>query len=162
MNKVMTALIGLLAAGLMQAEEPNNRTVTETYQDWQVVCVEQNKQTRCEARQQLVNPSRQPVALISVGKNDDSAILQFALPHLMDLTQAVKISIDDQKAQSYPYRFCNQAACFVQVDGKDPLLASFKKGTAGSLELTPLGQQPVRFGFSLKGFSAAVERLMKE
>ncbi|MBF0256768.1 MAG: invasion associated locus B family protein [Gammaproteobacteria bacterium] len=158
----MPLIAALLASTSLQAEEPNNRTVTETYQDWQVVCIEQDQQARCEARQQLVNQNRQPVALISVGKNDDSTILQFALPHLMDLTQVVKISIDDQKAQSYPYRFCNQAACFVQVDGKDPLLASFKKGTAGSLELTPLGQQPVRFGFSLKGFSVALERLMKE
>ena len=159
MIRCLSILIGLAASSVLFAEEPNNRTVTETYQDWQVVCIEQEQKTRCEARQQLVNPKRQPVALISLGKNEQDIIPQFALPHLMDLTQGVKISIDGQKAQSYPYRFCSPAACFVQVEGKDPLLAGFKKGTSGSMELTPLGQKPVSFGFSLKGVSAALGRL---
>lgn len=162
MRKLLALAAGLLTASLAQAEEPNSRTLTETYQDWQVVCAEVEGKNRCEARQQLVNQNRQTVAVISVGKLNDKVLLQFALPHRVNLTEPVAISTDDQKPRLYPYLFCNAAACFVHIDGKDPLLELFKKHHDGKVQVVPLGQQRVSFAFSLKGFSAALARLMRE
>ncbi len=159
---VISLLVAFSALSVAHAEEPNTRTLTETYQDWQVVCVEQEKQSRCEARQQLVNPNRQTVAMISLGKDaEGKGVLQFALPLLMDLTQPMVVHIDGKKAGDFAYRFCSPAACFIQVDEKNPLLAAFRKGTQGELTLTPMGQKGMGIPFSLKGFSAAESSLNK-
>lgn len=154
-------LLSLLASAVL-AEEPNARTVTETYQDWQLVCSERNKATQCEARQQVMNQNQQTVALLTLAiVPEKKQLLQIALPHLLDLTKQVAIVIDEQKPRPYPFRFCNPTACFLIVEAGDPLFDQLKKGSAGVIKVTPMGQAEVGFKFSLKGFSAALASLEK-
>jgi invasion protein IalB len=161
-NRVLTAL--LLAVPLhATAAEPNVRTVTETYQDWLVVCTEREGNKQCQAQQQLVNKNKQVVVQLTLAKTDKAKqLLQIALPHMMDLTKPVGIVVDGQKARPYPYRYCNKAACFVQVEGNDPLFAILGKGTDGAVRVTPMGageQKEQELKFSLKGYAAAAARL---
>jgi invasion protein IalB len=162
MMKVAGLLLLLCTLNLaVAAEEPNARTVTETFQDWQVICTEKDGESQCVARQQLLNQNRQTVIMLSLAKvGDDKMLLQIALPHMLDLTKQVGIGIDGQKSRLYPYQFCNASACFVQVPDSDPLFGLFKKGTSGTLQSTLMGEgKQLSFPFSLKGFSAALERL---
>lgn len=144
--------------------EPNVRTVTETYQDWLVVCAERDGNKQCEARQQLASSkTKQVVMQLTLVKPDKARqIFQIALPHMLDLTKQVGIAVDGQKARTYPYRFCNKAACFVQVEGNDPLFAVLGKGTDGIIRVTAMGtgeQKEQEIKFSLKGYAAAAGRL---
>lgn len=159
----LSAAAATPAAGT-PAGEPNVRTVTETFQDWLVVCAERAGNKQCEARQQLANSkTKQMVMQLTLVKPDKAKqVFLIALPHMLDLTKPVGIVVDGQKARPYPWRFCNKAACFVQVEGNDPLFAVLGKGTEGAVRVTAMGpgeQKEQEIKFSLKGYAAAAARL---
>jgi len=160
MIKLLVSASLLLLASSISAEEPSGRTVTETFTDWQLVCVEQGKVKRCEVKQTLVNQDNNVVAVITVAKKpDNELLLQLTLPHLLDLTKAVAVSVDGATPRTYPFRFCNKAACFVLAEDKK-LFAAFKKGSAGVLAVKPIGTaETMNLNYSLKGFSAALKSL---
>lgn len=141
------------------AEEPSSRTVKETFKDWAVICVEQAGNKQCEAKQTLVNQDNNVVAVITVVIKEKNKILQLTLPHLLDLTKLVKISVDSKASMIFPFKFCNRAACFVLIDD-DKIFNAFKKGTVGVISVKALGSpKNLDLNFSLRGFSAALKSL---
>ena len=69
-------VIALLGFSMANAEDkPNLKTSTETFQDWQVACVEQKNVKRCEMKQTLVNQNQQPLAVLSLAKNKKNELM---------------------------------------------------------------------------------------
>ncbi|MEJ2213950.1 MAG: invasion associated locus B family protein [Gammaproteobacteria bacterium] len=156
MKKILFTLVIFLIAPVIMASEPNVKTTTESYQDWQIACVEQGQQARCEMRQNLLNQNKGLVAVLSMAaKPDGSLLFQIALPHLLDLKVPVEIVVDEKKAADLPYSFCNATACFVVVDQPKTLIGAFRAGTVGRIKALSIANEDVVLGFSLKGFSCA-------
>jgi len=159
MNKFIS--LGLIfVTGLVIAGEPDSRTVTEGFKDWQLVCVERSSEKQCEVKQTLVNQEKKVLAVLAVGNTkDNKQMLQITLPLLLDLTKPVKISIDKASPLTVPYNFCNNMACFVLTDNK-AIFNAFHKGTGGVISARPMGSsEDMKLNFSLKGFSDGVKRL---
>jgi len=159
MKKLLWASL-LLVGGVVQAEEPSARTITETFKDWQINCVERGGQKACEMKQTLVNGNQQVVAVLSLAKQSKSGnVMQIVLPHLVDLTVPVELSIDGEKATKLPYNFCNQTGCFVQIKNDTPFINKFKKGQSASIKSLTLGGDSLDLNISLNGFSQAYKSL---
>jgi len=160
--KLLLSAALLLITGVCQADGPNLRTVTEKFQDWTLVCVEKEGKKQCRVNQTLSNQNGETVAIINlVKKSIKEHLIEIVLPLLLNLTKHVNIAIDDKKQQKYSYNFCNNSACFVIADGikGKSILRSFKGGNEGTIAVTPFSKEQVKFGFSLKGFSAAFKAL---
>ena len=162
LSSFLIAILLFQPALLMAEAKPDRRTTTDAFDDWAINCVEQEGKKACEMKQSLLNSNKALVAVLSLGKKSDGSILfQLALPHLLDLTRPVELTVDDNKLSSYPFNFCNKAACFVIPAETDKLMAAFRKGNAGQIKSVTITGEPIVLGFSLKGFSSAVESLKK-
>lgn len=160
MKKISAVIISFFISGFVWAEEPDVKTTTETFKDWQLTCVENTDTKRCEIKQVLVNQNKQPVAVFSMIKTSKTAsLMQITLPHLLDLTVPVKIQIDDKPVASLPYKFCNKVACFVMINDNKTVFDAFKKGSKGELAVKSMGNEEIKLNFSLSGFSAATKNL---
>ncbi len=154
-------MAGIIFSGSVLAEDqPNVKTTTENYKDWQIACVEQGDIKRCEMKQTLVNQERKPVSVLSLAKkNNKELLMQIALPHLLDLSVPVELDVDGKKVASLPFKFCNRAACFVIVDNNAAIFNSFKKGSGGLITTRAINDEEIKLNFSLSGFTSAVNNL---
>lgn len=158
---IFIALV-LLPASVLAESKPDRRTTTDAFDDWVVNCIEQDGKKACEMKQNLLNANKALVAVLSLAKKNDGSILfQVALPHLLDLTRPVELVVDGQKIASYPFNFCNKVACFVLPADVDKLMKTFRKGNNGQIKSATITGEPIVLGFSLKGFSLAVDDLKK-
>lgn len=156
---LLSALL-LISSSAFAADTPDRRTTTDAFEDWVINCVEQGKDKACEMKQSLLNSNKQLVAILSLAKKADGKMLfQLALPHLLDLTKPVSLTVDENRLAAYPYNFCNKTACFVIVADTTAMLKTFRKGSAGKIQAVTITGEPIALGFSLKGFSAAIDNL---
>jgi len=163
MNKLLITFFLLTLSNLALAKEPSSRTITETFGDWKLVCIEESKNKQCEIKQTLVNENRQIVAVIAVGKQDDNKhIIQITLPLLLDLTKAVSLTVDENAPITLPFNFCNNTACFVLIEDKT-IFNAFTNGNVGSIRVNAFGvNKSLNMNYSLKGFSAALKSLKSQ
>jgi len=160
MKKIFAALTILLSSSVVLAEEPNMKTSTETFKDWQIACVEQDNNRRCEMKQTLVNQKKQPVAVLSlVKKTRKDFLMQIALPHFLDLSVPVILTIDSKKIAELPYKYCNRVACFIVIENSDSIFSAFRKGEGGTIQAETVSKANLKLNFSLSGFSAASANL---
>ena len=162
LTRYIGVVLLLLPALLLAEEKPDRRSTTDAFDDWVINCVEQEGKKACEMKQSLLNSNKALVAVLSLAKKTDGTILfQIALPHLLDLTRPVELTVDDKKLSSHPFNFCNKIACFVIPADIDKLMTAFRKGNSGQIKSVTITGEPIVLGFSLKGFSSAVESLKK-
>ena len=159
-KKVVFLMIAGFVSSISVAADSDMKTTTETFKDWQLVCVEQTDKKVCEMKQTLVNDKNQVVSVISLAKNSaTSTMLQIALPHMVDLGVPVYIETDGAKVADLSYKFCNQVACFVVLDNDQKMLNAFIKANKGLLKFQTVAGQSVSLNFSLNGFSGALGNL---
>jgi len=160
--RVILLTLSLLLAGSVLAEEPNIRTSSETYRDWEVTCIERGDQRQCEMKQTLVNQNNQLISVLTLAKTEtsDNLLVQLIMPHMVDLTAAVNVQVDHNLAFELPYRFCNQIACYVLVENNPDMIEQFKEGTQASITAFLVNGQRLGLSFSLNGFSAAAQALL--
>lgn len=162
-TRIFLPLILASAAFIVHADDvPTNKTTTATYQDWLSSCVESDVGQRCEIKQNLVGNEGKLVSVMSLVKprSNMPAIVQIALPHMLDLSVPVKLSVDGNALSNLGYRYCNAAACFVIIENREEIIAAFKEGVQVQFELLAMNRQPIKLSFSLKGFTAALNNLM--
>jgi len=159
MKKVLSVL-ALVMSLPVAAEQPNMKTTSEAYKDWVVACVEQEGVKRCEMKQTLIKQNQQTIAVFSaVKRSQKDTLMQIALPHMLDLTIPVKMTVDGKLVKNLPFKFCNQVACFVLMENDKQVIDAFKVGTAGEVEVQVMNGQQMKLDFSLSGFSAAMNNL---
>jgi len=150
------ALVGMPA----QAETPDQKTTSQTFKDWESICVERGDQQQCRATQTLVNQQGQTVAVLNWYRpNQETSVFELALPLMINLKAGMAIKVDDGEAAKRALTFCNNVACFVVEENDSELLDSFRKGSAGQVSFIPMTAQQVNLNFSLQGFSAAFNSL---
>jgi invasion protein IalB len=139
-------------------------SVQETYQDWQVACVQQGATKRCAlSQQQVAQQNRQRLLLIELGplpanKADGVLILPFGLA----LEAGVTLQVDDGPVgQPLRFRTCLPTGCLVPLNLDTATVTAMRSGTTLKLSATAAeGGAKTPFSISLAGFANAFDRVV--
>lgn len=141
--------------------------IKETFGDWQMRCIRTaDNKDPCELYQLLKDAQGGAVAEASLVpvKGQVSAIVTYVAPLETDLQQGLRLKIDNNAEQGYPFMVCAQIGCISRVGLSDADLNIYKRGNTGSVTLHPFGapqEQNVKLTLSLKGFTAGLEAVQK-
>jgi invasion protein IalB len=137
-------------------------SLRETYQDWLVACV-QKKTKRCALSQQQSQENGRRVLGVEIvpGPDGKTATGILVLPFGLALDAGVTLQIDDKPAEA-PLRFstCLSGGCLVPLSFDEAFLSALRAGEALKATAKAFdGGQAVSLSVSLKGFSAAFDRV---
>jgi invasion protein IalB len=136
--------------------------LSETFNDWQVVCAVQGATKRCAAKQEQISQQNKQlvlaVELIPVAtedKVDGVALLPFGLA----LDSGVTLQVDESPAAT-PRRFrtCVPGGCVLPLSFDAHTLAQLRAGSVLKAKVAIDGGQDATLSISLKGLSAALDR----
>ncbi|QCI66762.1 invasion associated locus B family protein [Phreatobacter stygius] len=135
-------------------------SLQETYQDWQVACLQQGAGKRCALSQQQADPqSRQRVLAIELTTVADKAEGVLVLPFGLALDKGVTLQIDDGPVgQPLRFRTCLPAGCLVPLSFDARAVATLRRGTAIKAKVTTDDGRETTFSISLKGLAPALDR----
>lgn len=142
---------------------PDAKTTNEQFGDWQLICIQTSQKEQCRISQTLSNPQGQTVSVLNVFKDvSGNNVIELALPLMVDLISSPRIQVDENDAVTYPYNLCNGQACFSLVNDED-LINAFKAGQGATISFKPISaRESVSIGYSLKGFSRALQALVSK
>ncbi|MCX8995973.1 invasion associated locus B family protein [Rhizobiaceae bacterium BDR2-2] len=136
--------------------------ITETHDDWTVLCEALASGRSCVASQTLgTKESRRPILSAEVSaKPQGAANMLLTMPFGLDLRQGVRLNLDGEKlVVTLPFSVCPEQGCLVSIDIDQSELAQFKAGNAIQLTAIPAdSEEPLTFTVSLKGFASALDR----
>ncbi|MND25828.1 Invasion associated locus B (IalB) protein [compost metagenome] len=138
-------------------------TLQETYQDWTVSCQSEKETTVCAIRQdQSSTQTGQRVLTAELrnipgGKVEGVILMQFGL----DLVKGVALKIDEADGPQLTFSTCLPQGCLAPVSFDAKQVAALKAGTNLNVNATALSpSQAVAFKISLKGYGAALDRII--
>lgn len=137
-------------------------TLQEIYQDWTVSCQLQKETTVCAIRQdQNSSQTGQRVLTAELrnvaGKVDGVLLLPFGL----DLAKGATLKIDETAGPNLTYSTCLPQGCLAPISFDANQVAALKAATNLNVTATALSpSQAVAFKVSLKGFGAALDRIV--
>ncbi|WP_101066568.1 invasion associated locus B family protein [Roseovarius salinarum] len=140
--------------------------IKEEYGDWKLRCFRSEaEEDPCQLYQLLRQNEdvQRPVAEISVfrlpegGQAEAGATVIVPLGTL--LTQGMQIAVDDGKAKSYQFVFCNQVGCMARIGLTSEDVEAFKRGAEATLRIVPAQapNQNINIPVSLTGFTDGYE-----
>ena len=135
----------------------------ENFEEWQFTCVEEQSQKICDLRELVFDQNTEEVvSYLSITINPDSlAQMQIAFPHAVNLKNSVQLQIDENDPLELNYAYCNQSACFIAEIIADNFINMFKAGNQITLKVLLLDNREATITYSLLGFTAGYERLVK-
>jgi invasion protein IalB len=135
----------------------------ENFEAWQFTCVEEQSQKICDLRELVFDQNTEEVvSYLSITINPDSlAQMQIAFPHAVNLKNPVQLQIDENDPLELNYAYCNQSACFIAEIIADNFINMFKAGNQITLKVLLLDNREATITYSLLGFTAGYERLVK-
>lgn len=95
------------------------------------------------------------------GSRHNDLLLTVLVPLNVVLPTGFGLSTDGRDLITIPYRNCNQAGCWAQQKLDQKQLASLQKAVSGAAKLQLMNGQNINLKFSLKGFSKALDALLK-
>lgn len=148
------------------APQPGETYVDETFEDWQLRCINNPEgDDPCQLYQLMAGADGNPVAEISMfllpeGAEADAGAT-IITPLETQLTEQVTIVIDSDPAKRYPFQFCTQVGCFARIGLTGDDLAAMRRGIEGRLRIVPAAarDQQIVVGLSLNGFTAGFNAL---
>ncbi|QPC88744.1 invasion associated locus B family protein [Mesorhizobium sp. NBSH29] len=136
-------------------------SLQESYQDWQVICAQKVEKNRCTlSQQQIDTKTNQRVLAVEFEAHNDQFQGIMVLPFGLALASGVTSAVDDEvSGAAIGFRTCLPAGCIVPISFDASSLTALRKGTNLKIKATSDGGQETVFTVSLKGFSAAYDRL---
>ncbi|TNB47389.1 invasion associated locus B family protein [Martelella lutilitoris] len=138
-------------------------SLSETYQDWRVECVSDGDADRCVMAQvQVTKENGQRVISVELtAPAADQAQGVIVMPFGFALAQGVSLSIDaETEGPKFGFSTCLPQGCFVPVSIDAAMLDRLKSGGTLHIKGQPInGNETVDYPISLKGFTAAFNRL---
>jgi invasion protein IalB len=170
--RVWMLTVGVLgAAGIARAlpaaaEQPQSQlpggaqSVTETYQDWQMVCNQPNGTKQCAvAQQQTDSKTGQRVIGIELRPQGDRAEGILLLPFGLTLDKGVAFRIGEAEVTSgLRFKTCLLAGCLVPLALDAKTVAALRKAPTLTVNAVGDADQTAAFTVSLKGFGPAFDR----
>ncbi len=170
-RKILAALFlistGLTAFPVMaqeKAELPGGASsLRETYQDWTVSCQIINNVKQCALSQEQQQQNGQRVLAIELQPNAEGGIAGITvMPFGLKLNQGVKVQIDEQaELPAIAFSTCLPAGCLLPISLDVKSVAALRAGQALKLKAASVDGRDMNFPVSLKGFSAALDRVSK-
>jgi invasion protein IalB len=159
------AAAGVAAAPASAAEQPGQlpggaQSVTETYQDWQMVCGQSQNAKQCAiAQQQTDSKSGQRILGVELRPQGDKVEGIVLLPFGVTLDKGVALRIGEAElGPALRFKTCLPGGCIAPVNLDAKALAALRKSTALTVSAYGDGDQPIAFTVSLKGFGSALDR----
>ncbi len=140
---------------------PNGASsLQETFQDWQVACVQQGTAKRCSLAQQQADPqSKQRVLAVELTSSAGKVSGLLVLPFGLDFERGVALQIDDgATGQPLRFRTCLPVGCLIPLAFEGPMLNSLRQGTSLKAKAMADGGRETNFTISLRGFGPALDR----
>jgi invasion protein IalB len=138
-------------------------SVQETFENWIVACVQQGAAKHCAlSQQQADQQSRQRVLAIELTASSPDAVAgTLLLPFGLALDSGVTLQIDDAPAGA-PLRFrtCLPAGCLIPLSFDAARAATLRKGANLRVNAVADGGKDAVFTISLKGYPAALDRMI--
>lgn len=146
---------------------PGTTYVVEQFDAWELRCVrvEEGQKEPCQLFQLMKDAEGTAIAEISmvVLKNSGQAAsgATIVVPLETLLTKQLTLAVDAGAKKRYPFRFCSPVGCFAQVGFSNGDIASFKRGAAASLSISPAfaPKETISVELSLAGFTKAYDAL---
>ncbi len=136
--------------------------------NWSLQCIRvEDGNDPCEMKQLLLNAQGQPMSEVSIfylPKGQDAvAGANIVVPLETLLTTPMVISFDQNTRKQYPYTFCTAVGCVARIGLTEAEIAIMKNGDLANVTVShiSLPNQPITFGMSLKGFTAAYNKIRK-
>ncbi len=161
---VTAAFISAVPFSQASATLPDGASsLSETYQDWRVECVSNGDADRCVMTQvQVTKENGQRVISVELtAPSADQAQGVIVMPFGFALAQGVSLSIDTETTgPKFGFSTCLPQGCFVPVSMDAAMLDRLKNGGTLHIKGLPInGNEMVDYPISLKGFTAAFNRL---
>jgi invasion protein IalB len=158
---VLVAALAPLTAVGQQSQLPGGaQSITETYQDWQMVCGQPQGVKQCAvAQQQTDSKSGQRILGVELRPQGDKAEGILLLPFGLTLDKGVALRIGEAEiAAGLRFKTCLIAGCVVPLSFDAKTVSVLRKAAAFSVSAFGDADQPMTFSVSLKGFSPAFDR----
>jgi invasion protein IalB len=166
-------VVGVLVASTLAAaariaaaaEQPQSQlpggaqSITEVFQDWQMVCNQPQGVKQCAvAQQQTDSKTGQRVLGVELRSQGDKAEGILLLPFGLTLDKGVTLRIGEAEiAAGLRFKTCLLAGCVVPLSFDSKTIAALRKAPA--LTVNAFGDaEPVTLTVSLKGFGPAFDR----
>ncbi len=154
----------LLAVTARAGGLPGGATsLTETYDAWQLTCVDQDAAVTCAMTQaQIDSDSGQQLLAIEVRPDGAGGLAgALVLPFGLALSQGITLGVEDQATTvALGFSTCLPAGCLVPLGFAADSLAAL--GNAGQLNITATindSGDPINLNISMQGFQGARARM---
>ncbi len=156
--KAIIAAFLLLSPFATASAQESSNTGEERIGDWFFGCPEGGN---CQISQELIHTElKQRVAGITIVFNENrDPIVAISAPLGVLLPKGLGFELDGQATPAFAYQFCDASGCHIRVPLAEDALDGFKKGKALTMVTAGIDGKPLRFEFSLIGFSKAYQRL---
>lgn len=158
-----SGMIFMLApAAFAQSALPNGASaLQETYQDWRVACNAADKAAACVISQDQTQQNGQRLLAVEMQtRPDGSAVATLLLPFGIILDSGVTPNVDDQPPlKPVRFRTCLPTGCIALLPLDSATLTKLRVGSRLNLKVTADPDKPLSFQVSLRGFSAALDRV---
>lgn len=136
------------------------QAINETFQDWQVTCMQPQGVKRCAVnQQQLDEKTRQRVLAFELQPRGDKAEGVLVLPFGLVLDRGVTLKAGDAElGPALRFRTCLPQGCVVSLSLDSKAMAVLRKATVLTIGVIGDADQPANLSVSLKGFSSAFDR----
>jgi invasion protein IalB len=149
-----------------QSQQPQSQlpggaqSITETYQDWQMVCGQPQGVKQCAvAQQQTDSKTGQRILGVELRPQGDKAEGILLLPFGLTLDKGVAIRVGEAEvASGLRFKTCLLAGCLVPLSFDAKTLAALRKAPTLTVNAVGDADQAVPFSISLKGFGPAFDR----
>lgn len=136
-------------------------SLSEMYQDWRIACSVQEPAMICSLSQDQVQQSGQRLLAVEMQRHPDgSATATLLLPFGILFDQGVALQIDDQSSlPSLKFRTCLPSGCLAVFSVDPSTLGKMRSGSVLKLTVTTAAETQLTFPVSLRGLSAALDRV---
>jgi invasion protein IalB len=136
--------------------------LSETFNDWQVVCAVQGATKRCAAKQEQISQQNKQLVLaveLTPAATEDKVDGVALLPFGLTLDSGVTLQVDESSAVT-PLRFrtCVPGGCVLPLSFDAHTIAQLRAGSVLKAKVAIDGGQDATLSISLKGLSAALDR----
>ncbi|MGO4566489.1 invasion associated locus B family protein [Rhizobium sp. 2YAF20] len=152
----------LAPAAFAQSALPNGASaLQETYQDWRVACNLRDKAPACSVSQDQTQQNGQRLLAVEMQmRSDGGAIATLLLPFGIVLDSGVTPNVDDQPPlKPVRFRTCLPTGCIALFPLDPATLAKLRAASRLNLKVIADAGNELSFQVSLRGFSAALDRI---
>lgn len=150
--------LGCLSHG---AAQDGATLLSEDFQDWRVLCTQQDDGRVCMMRQDQTRSNGERLLAMEIREPRDDGVLGILLlPFGIVFEAGITPRIDDHPPMgALSFRTCLPSGCLAVFPINERTMERMSKGASLDLEVTTLSGETLTFPVSLRGFTAAYERL---